>query len=87
MSSPYLATSSSYDAAIPLFRAMDRGSCCRVWLAPLDPAGGLEVDARMALEVRLVSLLAPQEQADAVMGPGNDQRDRSGGEPDHAVAA
>ena len=55
--------------------------------AALDPAAGFEVHARIAAEIVEVSLLVAQEQGNAIVAAGDDQRNRSGGQTDHAVAA
>ena len=49
--------------------------------AALDPAAGLEIDARMLLEVVEIPLLAAEEQRNAIVGAGNDQRDVPGRSP------
>ena len=56
-------------------------------LAAFDPAGGLEIDAGVRLEVVEVALLAAEEERDAVVGAGNDQGNAPGGKPHQSVAA
>ena len=87
LSSPYLAASSSYDCVMPACWPDGLGRILFQPLAALDPAGGLEVDARIGAEVVEVSLLAAEEEGDAIVAAGDDQRDAAGGQADHAVAA
>jgi hypothetical protein len=55
--------------------------------APFNPAGRLEVNARVCVEDLEIAFLAPQEERDAVVGARQHEWNRAGREPHQAVAA
>ena len=56
-------------------------------LAAFDPAAGFEIYAGIFVKIIEISFFATEEKRDAIVRPGNDQRDVFGRQSQQAVAA